>query len=84
MTNKKRKVKTLHVLCDSTSTFGQVSRSGLVAGRDFMPTESLFLRITFCSDVAMLRTCCEVVAEILCIFPAIDAGCSDVAELSGG
>ena len=34
--------------------------------------------------VAMLRSCCEVVAEILCVFPAIDAGCSDVAELSRG
>ena len=49
-----------------------------------MPTESLFLRITFCSDVAMLRTCCGVVADVLSVFSAIDGGCSDVAELSGG
>ena len=43
----------------------------------------LFLEM-ICCDVAVLRTCCGVVAEILSVFPAIDAGCSDVAELRRG
>src|SRR5262249_20832078 len=37
-----------------------------------------------CCDVAMLRSCCGLVADFLSVFTNKDGPCSDVAELSGG
>ena len=37
-----------------------------------------------CCDVAMLRSCCGLVADFLSVFINKDGGCSDVADFEGG
>ena len=43
-------------------------------------SEACLLR---CCGVAMLRSCCGLVAGFLSVFVNKDGGCSDVAELEG-